>query len=76
MDEYELLPKHVMEKASPRQREKGWKREDLEMVLPEACKVKLAAFAGQVQAQFPKATCDYYWLNHGPISKNINEIFQ
>ncbi len=62
MDGTEFLPKHILDLSIKPNNEIGWSREAIPEVLKYAHQRKVAVLALQVQMNFPKATCDFYWL--------------
>lgn len=63
MKEELILSSEILQKATKRGNEYGWKLSDIPQVLLDAKNKKLANLGGQLQFRFPNATYELYWLD-------------
>ncbi|MEM7016608.1 MAG: hypothetical protein AAF512_04610 [Pseudomonadota bacterium] len=73
MDAEKILPQDIQDRAIKRDREWGWKRQDISKVIEAAKSVNLASLGGQVQIIVEGGTCELYWRNYDSVDQKREE---
>lgn len=68
-----MYPEDLLKKAVVKDREYGWKFDDIPLVIAFAKSNRMAIIGGQVQYVLPGATCELYWRSADTESKSKDE---